>query len=74
MEDIDIFNKELLKHPKFFSYLKKNNQLESFKNIFHKFYNSKKTIEAIVDEGFLVTKTNTNKRFTIENGALVIPS
>ena len=46
MEDIDIFNKELLKHPKFFSYLKKNNQLESFKNIFHKFYNSKKTIEA----------------------------
>ena len=34
MEDIDIFNKELLKHPKFFSYLKKNNQLESFKNIF----------------------------------------
>ena len=46
MEDIDIFNKELLKHPKFFSYLKKNNQLENFKNIFHNFYNSKKTIEA----------------------------
>lgn len=35
---------------------------------------TKKTIEAIVDEGFLVTKTNTDKRFTIENGALVIPS
>ena len=46
MEDIDIFNKELLNHPKFFSYLKNNNQLENFKNIFHIFYNSKKTIEA----------------------------